>query len=231
MGGMIFMKITWLGQAGLLLEHNGYKIMIDPYLSDSVVKVNPRNYRRVPVDESFFDIKPDMMIFTHNHLDHYDPETASRFINDKTNITVLSPTSVWNEARKLGGLNNYVAFDRYTEWSEGGMRITAVKATHSDAYAIGVIIDDGEKKYYITGDTLYNSEIFEDIPDDIYAVFLPVNGVGNNMNMTDAKRFCERVKPSVAVPMHCGMFDEMDLNDFEYENKVVPTIYKEIIFK
>ena len=225
------MKITWLGQAGLLLEHNGYKVMIDPYLSDSVVKVNPRNYRRVPVDESFFDIKPDMMIFTHNHLDHYDPETAPRFINDKTSVTVLSPTSVWNEARKLGGLNNYVAFDRHTEWSECGLRITAVKATHSDACAIGVIIDDGEKKYYITGDTLYNSEIFEDIPDDIYAIFLPVNGVGNNMNMTDAKRFCERVKPSVAVPMHCGMFDEMDLNDFEYENKVVPTIYKEIILK
>ena len=32
-------------------------------------------------------------------------------------------------------------------------------------------------------------EIFDDIPDDIYAVFLPVNGAGNNMNMTDAKRF------------------------------------------
>ena len=231
MGGIAFMKITWLGQAGLLFEHNGYKVMIDPYLSDSVIKVNPRNYRRVPVDESLFDIKPDMMIFTHNHLDHYDPETAPRFINDKTNVTVLAPTSVWNEVRKLGGVNNYVAFDRHTEWSEGGLRITAVKATHSDAYAIGVIIDDGEKKYYITGDTLYNSEIFEDIPDDIYAVFLPVNGVGNNMNMTDAKRFCERVEPQVAIPMHCGMFDEMDLNDFEYENKVVPTIYKEIILK
>ena len=231
MGGIAFMKIIWLGQAGLLLEHNGYKVMIDPYLSNSVVKVNPRNFRRVPVDESFFEIKPDMMIFTHNHLDHYDPETAPRFITDKTNITVLAPTSVWNEVRKIGGVNNYVAFDRHSEWSEGGLRITAVKAVHSDAYAIGVIIDDGEKKYYVTGDTLYNSEIFEDIPSDIYAIFLPVNGVGNNMNMTDAKRFCERVKPTVAVPMHCGMFDELDLNDFAYESKVVPTIYKEIKLK
>ena len=230
-GGIAFMKIIWLGQAGLLFEHNGYKVMIDPYLSDSVVKVNPRNYRRVPVDESIFEIKPDMMIFTHNHLDHYDPETAPRFITDKTSITVLAPTSVWNEVRKLGGINNYVEFDRHTEWSEGGLHITAVKAVHSDAYAIGVIIDDGERKYYVTGDTLYNREIFEDIPDDIYAVFLPVNGVGNNMNMTDAKRFCEMVKPTVAVPMHCGMFDELDLNDFEYESKIVPTIYKEIYLK
>ena len=30
------MKVTWLGQAGLLIETNGTKIMIDPYLSDSV---------------------------------------------------------------------------------------------------------------------------------------------------------------------------------------------------
>ena len=64
------MKITWLGQAGLLFEQNGIKIMIDPYLSDSVEKINPKNYRRVAVKESLFDIKPDIMIFTHNHLDH-----------------------------------------------------------------------------------------------------------------------------------------------------------------
>ena len=37
------MKITWLGQAGLYIETEGLKIIVDPYLSDSVVKVNPRN--------------------------------------------------------------------------------------------------------------------------------------------------------------------------------------------
>jgi len=225
------MKITWLGQAGLLFEKDGFTVMIDPYLSNSVIKVNPRNWRRVPIKEELFDIKPDVMIFTHNHLDHYDPETAPRFINENTAVTVLAPTSVWNEAKKLGGLNNYVQFNRHTEWSQGGLRFTAVKAEHSDTTPIGVIIDDGEKKYYVTGDTLYNEDIFADIPDDIYAIFLPVNGLGNNMNMVDAKRFCERVKPVVAVPMHCGMFDEFDLNDFAYENKVVPKLYEEVILK
>ena len=65
------------------------------------------------------------------------------------------------------------------------------------------------------------------LPQNIYAVFLPVNGVGNNMNMTDAKRFCERIG-ALAVPLHCGLFDEKDMNDFEYDNKVVPEFYKEI---
>ena len=225
------MKITWLGQAGLLFETDDLKIMIDPYLSDSVKKVNPKNYRRVPVKEELFDIKPDVMIFTHNHLDHYDPETVPKFITEESDVLVLAPQSVWGEVRKIGGNNNYVQFNRHTAWTEKGIKITAVKAEHSDPTPIGVIIDDGKKKYYVTGDTLYNEEIFADIPDDIYAVFLPINGLGNNMNKVDAKAFCERVNPKVAVPMHCGMFDEFDLNDFEYENKVVPKIYEEVILK
>lgn len=161
------MKITWLGQAGLLFEKDDFKIMIDPYLSGSVEKINPKNYRRVAVDEGFFDIKPDVMIFTHNHLDHYDPETVEKFITADSNMLVLSPKSVWDEVRQIGGNNNYILFNRHTTWTENGIEFTAVKAEHSDNTPIGVIIDDGEKKYYITGDTLYNEEIFEDIPEDM----------------------------------------------------------------
>ena len=222
------MKIFWLGQAGLLLEKEDFKIMIDPYLSDSVQKMNPNCYRRVAVDERFFDIEPDVMIFTHNHQDHYDPETVAAFLNENSNITILSPRSVWDDVRKMGGNNNYVLFNRHTAWTHRGITFTAVKAEHSDASSIGVIIDDGTKKYYVTGDTLYNEEIFMDIPSDIYAVFLPINGVGNNMNMSDAVRFAKRVKAEKVVPIHIGMFDELSAENFPCENKIIPEIYKEI---
>ncbi len=43
------MKITWLGQAGMLVDNGKYKVMVDPYLSDSVEKVNPANWRRTAV--------------------------------------------------------------------------------------------------------------------------------------------------------------------------------------
>ena len=56
------MKITWLGQAGLLFETDGKKIVIDPYLSDNVKNFEPQNYRRVPVDEAFLQIKPDVLM-------------------------------------------------------------------------------------------------------------------------------------------------------------------------
>lgn len=222
------MRITYLGQAGFLFEKDEFRIMIDPYLSNSVERLNPKNYRRVVVDDSFFKIKPDVLIFTHNHLDHYDPETAKRYIDEDSGITVLAPKSVWDNVRQFGGNNNYVLLNRHTTWTENGMKITAVKAEHSDPTAIGIIIDDGERKYYVTGDTLYNEEIFDDIPEDIYALFLPVNGVGNNMNMIDAAHFAKRVNAEKVVPIHIGMFDELSADDFEYENKITAEIYKEI---
>ncbi len=221
-------RITWLGQAGLLFEFDTCIVMVDPYLSDSVKEIEPQNYRRVPVDESFFDIKPDILIFTHNHLDHYDPETAKRFITENSGITVLSPRSVWERVRAFGGNNNFVCFNRHTSWTENGVTFTAVKAEHSDLCAIGAVIETADKKYYVTGDTLYNEEIFSDLPENIYAVFLPVNGVGNNMNVGDASRFAARVAAEYAVPLHFGMFDNKTADGFEYTNTIIPQIYKEI---
>ncbi|MBO5939109.1 MAG: MBL fold metallo-hydrolase [Clostridia bacterium] len=224
------MKITWLGQAGLLFDNGKTKIMVDPYLSDSVVKVNPLNYRRVPIDDRFFGVLPDVMIFTHDHLDHYDPETAPRFLeHSEKGMTVLCPTSVWQKARQHGGGHNYVEFNRHTEWTEHGFRFSAVKAAHSDPCAIGVLIEDLEegKVYYVAGDTLYNTEIFEDLPEKIDLVFLPVNGVGNNMNADDALRFAECTGAKRAVPYHIGMFDELTPEIFGAEQRLVLKIYEE----
>ncbi|MBR4061051.1 MAG: MBL fold metallo-hydrolase [Lachnospiraceae bacterium] len=221
------MKVTHLGQAGLLFEKDGIRIMIDPYLSNSIEKVNPKNRRNVPINESFFELQPDVMIFTHNHLDHYDPETVCRFVNEKTNVTILAPSSVWVEIRKYGGNNNYVLFNPHTEWSAYGMTFMSVKAEHSDPAAIGVIICDGDKKCYITGDTLYNSKILNELPSDIDYIFLPINGKGNNMNMTDAARFVSSVGAKIAIPIHIGMFDNISAQDFECSNKMILNVYVE----
>jgi len=222
------MKITWLGQAGLMFDTEGTKIIVDPYLSNSVEKIQPLFWRRVPVDESFLDMRPDVIVLTHDHLDHTDPETLCHYLKEDSGICVLASGNAWEKARKtFGGNNNYVMFNRLTEWTHKNVRFSAVYAEHSDDQAIGVIIEAEGKKYYITGDTLYSKKIFADLPLDLDYVFLPVNGVGNNMNMADGKRFCEQLGIT-AIPLHCGLFDELDLNDFGYENKVIPQFYKEI---
>lgn len=223
------MKVTWLGQAGLLFETNGKTVLVDPYLSDSVKKIEPHNYRRVPVDERFLQIKPDIILLTHNHLDHTDPETLRHYLSANSAVTVLASGNAWQNVRKeFGGVkNNYVQFNRGTEWTEGDVRFKAVYAEHSDDKAIGVVMKAEGKTYYVTGDTLYNAEIFKDLPERIDYIFLPVNGKGNNMNMADAKRFCEKIG-AVAVPLHCGLFDEIDMNEWQYKGKRVPEFYKEI---
>ncbi len=226
------MKITYLGQAGFLMETNGIKIVIDPYLSDSVAKFEPLNKRRKPVDERFLEIKPDIVLITHFHLDHYDKETLNRFLknrNDKAWLC-LSKNS-YDAARKDYEGHNMILFEPKTEFTfDCGVKVSAVKAYHSEEYAVGFIVEAEGKKYYFTGDTLYNENILEDVPDDIYALFVPANGVGNNMNKTDAARFAKKVSPEFAIPCHTGLFDGISLDDFGYSPKIIPEYFKEIEF-
>ena len=37
------MKITWIGQAGLILKSQGKTVIVDPYVSDRVKKGNLHN--------------------------------------------------------------------------------------------------------------------------------------------------------------------------------------------
>ena len=177
------------------------------------------------------NIKPDVLILTHNHLDHTDPETLPFFINDSTETKVILSENAHDLVKALGGgTNDYIIFKEGTQWTEDNVRFTGVKAYHSENTAFGVIIEAEEKKYYITGDTLYNKNILASLPKDLYAGFLPVNGFGNNMNMVDAARFAADCGAQYIIPIHFGMFDTLDPNGLTSKNKIIPEIYKEIVF-
>jgi L-ascorbate 6-phosphate lactonase len=226
------MKLTWLGQAGLLFETDGKKILIDPYLSDNVKNFEPQNYRRVPVDESFLSIKPDVIVVTHNHLDHLDKETLKYYLTEDAEVLVLAPNGGWQELRKYGGKSNYVLFNPGTEWTVGAVRFRAVKAEHSDPCAIGVIVSAEGRDYYVTGDTLYNEQVLASLPKtELFAVLLPINGKGNNMNAVDAARFAAQTGAKYAVPLHFGLFDSIDPTIFVAQNRIIPQIWQEIDFQ
>ena len=226
------MKLTWLGQAGLLFDTDGKKILIDPYLSDNVKNFEPQNYRRVPVDESFLSIKPDVIVVTHNHLDHLDKETLKYYLTEDAEVLVLAPNGGWQELRKYGGKSNYVLFNPGTEWTVGAVRFRAVKAEHSDPCAIGVIVSAEGRDYYVTGDTLYNEQVLASLPKtELFAVLLPINGKGNNMNAVDAARFAAQTGAKYAVPLHFGLFDSIDPTIFVAQNRIIPQIWQEIDFQ
>ena len=222
------MTITWLGQAGFALEHKDKIILIDPYLSDSCGKANPNSWRRTPIDPHYLELRPDVIVLTHDHADHTDMETLEHYLPGEGGVLVLAAANAWSHVRTLGGSNNYVRMRPGTRWSWEGLVFTAVPAQHSDPEAMGIIVDDGEKKYYFTGDTLYSEDIFPALPRDLYAVFVPINGVGNNMNALDAADFAARTGAVYSVPVHFGMFDSIDPTCYPASNRVIPTAYSSV---
>mgnify|MGYP003425458298 CR=1 FL=1 len=71
------MKVTWLGQAGLLFENENLKIMVDPYLSDSLSSKGESFKRRLFIDEKYFETSPNVILITHAHEDHLNMETLT----------------------------------------------------------------------------------------------------------------------------------------------------------
>lgn len=222
------MNVTWITQAGLVFESEKCTVMVDPYLSNSVAeRLDPKKERRIPVDEKIFDIHPDVIIITHDHLDHLDPDTLKRFLcrGDDVKITVLAPENAYKKLLEFGGGHNYVLLAPHSVWSEKGLTFYAVGAEHSDRCAAGYIIDDNDKTYYVTGDTLYNYDVIDDVielcEDGVDYVFLPINGVGNNMNIRDAADFACEIGAKCAVPLHYGLFDSINPRDFDFDNTLI----------
>ncbi len=226
------MKITFLGQNGFLIESKKSTIIIDPYLSDSVEKTEPKNRRRQPIDERFFKIKPDIVLITHAHADHYDEETLDRFLKGNDGCVLFAPPSVFLSAKKRYPCCDCVFFRPGTSYTKGDILLRAVAAEHSDPEAVGAILSCEGKNLYITGDTLYSERVFDSLPaEKIDALFLPINGKGNNMNATDAARFARRIGAENVVPVHFGLFDELTGDELQCDNKIIPEIYKEIVLK
>ena len=226
------MKVTWLTQAGLLFDTGRIKILVDPYLSDSVGERCPEKHRRIPVDERFFEVEPDVILITHDHLDHLDPETLTRYLcRGGRPITVMASENAYKRLLDFGGAHNYVLLAPHSVFSEGGITFYSVKAEHSDRAAVGFIIDDGQKTYYVSGDTLYNYDVIDDVlslvETGVDYAFLPINGVGNNMNARDAADFAYEIDAKIAVPLHYGLFDSLDPREFDFEDSMLLAPYVE----
>ena len=220
------MKVTWLTQSGLLFENGNITVMVDPYFSDSLGEANPEKHRRVPADVTYLEKTPDVILITHEHLDHLDTETIEKILaGAKKSITFLAPQNAYQKLSGYGGAHNYVMLNPHSVWSERGITFYAVHAEHSDRTAVGFILDDGEKTYYVSGDTLYNydviDEVLELVEDGVDVAFLPINGRGNNMNAKDAADFAYEIDAKCAVPVHYGLFDSIDPSAFDFDDVIV----------
>lgn len=226
------MKVTWLTQSGLLFENSRIKIMVDPYLTDSLGEIKQDKKRRIPADESYFSASPDVILITHSHIDHMDVKTLTRVLeNCKNSALVLTSKSAYETVSSIGGDHNYVMLTPHSVWSEKGITFYSVHAEHSDRDAVGFIIDDGKQTFYVSGDTIYNYEVIDDVldlaPDGVDFAFLPINGKGNNMNAHDATDFAYEIGAKCAIPVHFGLTDGLTADEFDFEDRIILEPYKE----
>lgn len=209
------LNITWIGQGGYLLNDGKTEICIDPYLSDVVNRVanRPRMAEAPFLPE---ELKSDVVICTHNHLDHVDIDAIP--LMKKDNMLFLAPTDAKNQLSECG-VTKFKEFDEGTTVKIGDFELIAVFADHS-VPAIGVIVRHNGITLYFSGDTEYHEKLEELKKYNIDMMFICINGKLGNMNVDEAIALTKIINPKVGVPTHYGMFESNTENPENYTSKL-----------
>ncbi len=228
---------AWIGQAGFLLRLGGYRVVVDPYLSDSLA----RKYRGmrfphqrlapIPIDPQELT-GADLALCTHEHTDHMDPDSLQPIAAASPRAVFVVPRFSAERARERGiaeGRRIALNIDETIEFP-GGLRITALPAAHEESVQddsgnhkfLGYLIRWGGVSVYHSGDTIPFGPL-EDRLSEICArdggvalALLPVNGrdeerrangVPGNLTVDEAIGYHRRFGFGTTVLHHFGMFD------------------------
>lgn len=208
------MKIRFLGQSGYIIKTENTEIMIDPYLSDSVNRIAGRP-RMLPIPINPENISCDVVICTHNHLDHLDPDTIKYINNEQFFLTT-------NEGKielKKWGKTNVIALNTDSSITVGDFEITAVFADHS-VEAFGLIVKAENKTLYFSGDTLYNEKLLEIAKYKPDITFICINGRLGNMNVNEALITAKRIGAKINIPNHYDMFASNSENPYLFSENI-----------
>ncbi len=202
------MNITWLTQGGFLFQSGITRIVVDPYLSDCLER--RKGLRRLVAPPlSIEQLKPDVVICTHNHLDHFDPETISQIATSYPDCLFAGPTTVQRHFREMGiTTERIVLLAKDGSFKTGPFSLSSAPAFHGETDAIGLVIEADGMKVYLTGDTELTDELLDAAGNRVDLLLVCINGKWGNMNIDDAVRLAEVIQPGLAVPMHYGLFAE-----------------------
>ena len=101
------LRLFWLGQAGFLVDTGELRIVIDPYLSDSLAekyrgKMFP-HVRMMAAPIAADELRDvDWVLSTHSHTDHLDPGTVPLLAKANPGCRFLVPRSAYPVALERG---------------------------------------------------------------------------------------------------------------------------------
>ncbi len=207
--------IKWIGQSGYILKDGTTEICIDPYLSDVVERVAQR--KRM-VDAPFLpeELKSDVVICTHNHLDHLDIDAIP--LMKKDNMIFLAPADAENQLTKCG-VTKFEPFDEGKTVTIGNFRLESTYADHT-VPAVGVIVRYKDITMYFSGDTEYNKRLEKLSEYNIDIMFICINGKLGNMNVDEAVKLTKIINPKIGIPNHYGMFESNTEDPKKYTSRL-----------
>lgn len=178
--------ITWLGHDGFLIKGKSVVMYVDPWVLSGTTP------------------EADLILITHDHHDHCDPEKVKQLQKSDTLIVTTTPS-----ARKLSGNVRTVApGDRF---EVKGVDIQVIhaynigKPYHPKGSGVGFV-------FKVDGTTIYHTGDSDLIPEmsnlgNIDIAFLPISGV-YVMDELEATEAAATIKPRIVIPMHYGTLKE-----------------------
>jgi len=204
--------LMFLGQAGFVLKSKSGKLLaIDLYLSDCVARHDGFK-RLIPFVLRPDEIVYDYIIATHEHYDHFDPDSIPTLMaNGKTKL--FASAGCEKEVKRLSMASGNISYVKVGDSIDlGDIKIEFVFCDHGDSApdAFGVVIEIDGKFVYIAGDTCLRLDKVDEIKHgrDFDIMIAPINGTFGNMNETDAVGLCREVKPKLMIACHFGCFAE-----------------------
>lgn len=207
--------LQWIGQSGYRIWDTETEILLDPYLSNSVEKSFGRQ-RLLPIQPHPKELDPSVIVCTHDHPDHLDPDTLKQIPSKQ--VPVLAPGSCKEKLRDMYYVNPK-AFDPGTAFSAGRFTLTSVPAFHT-VDSVGVVIRHGNLRMYFTGDTIFHNRLCNSETQNCDVLFVCINGRLGNMGIEDAVTLTGMIAPTIAVPNHYGMFASNTADPAEYATNV-----------
>jgi L-ascorbate 6-phosphate lactonase len=217
--------ILALGQSGFLFKNaTGVTVAIDPCLADPVGKLRPDWKRLYPAPLEPPELRCDILIATHDHLDHLDPDTISG-LGDSNVGKFVGPRNACKHFAELGiPAERIVRVDAAETVELKGVQIGGTLAitndpSHPDAEGIILNFPDAPSLYH-TGDTSF-SPLLANVAKEKPDIYMPcINGRYGNMNLLEAALLGAALRCPWAIPHHYDMFKHNLVNPEDFKSRL-----------